>query len=136
MARRHWLVKQEPTKYPFAQLVRDGRTTWDGVRNFQARNHLLAMRSGDRVLYYHSNVGQEVVGLCRVVREAHADPTADDPRWVAVDLAAVKTLRRPVSLHAIQADPLLQGIALVRQPRLSVMPLTPAEFQRIAELGA
>ena len=92
MARRYWLVKQEPTKYSFDQLVADGRTMWDGVRNFQARNNLQAMRAGDRVLFYHSVVGTAVVGICEVVREAYPDPTAKEPGWVAVDLAPVKKL--------------------------------------------
>lgn len=135
MPRGHWLVKQEPTKYPFAQLVADRQTTWDGVRNFQARNNLQAMKKGDRVLYYHSNVGQEVVGVCEVVREAYPDATADDPRWVAVDLAAVKALKKPVGLDRIKGDPALADIPLVRQSRLSVMPLDRAAFERIVKLG-
>jgi predicted RNA-binding protein with PUA-like domain len=136
MAKHCWLVKQEPTKYPFAQLVEEKRTRWDGVRNFQARNNLQAMKKGDRVLYYHSNVGQEVVGICEVVREAYADPTSDDPRWVAVDLAAVKALRKPVTLAQIKDDPALRDMALVRQSRLSVMPVERAAFDRIVKLGS
>jgi predicted RNA-binding protein with PUA-like domain len=135
VAKQHWLVKQEPTKYPFEQLVRDGKTTWDGVRNFQARNGLLAMKKGDRVLYYHSNVGQEVVGVCEVAREAFPDPTSDDARWVAVELAPVKALKRPVTLEQIKADAALRDIPLVRQSRLSVMPLDKAAFERIVALG-
>jgi predicted RNA-binding protein with PUA-like domain len=134
--RRYWLVKQEPTKYPFAQLARDKKTTWDGVRNPQARNNLAAMKLGDEVLYYHSNVGQEVVGRCTIVREAYPDPTTDDARWVAVDIAACKALPRPVTLAEIKADAALQGVALIRQSRLSVMPLTKAEFDRIVKLGS
>ena len=136
MPRHHWLVKQEPTKYPFAQLLRDKKTTWDGVRNPQARNNLAAMKKGDEVLYYHSNVGQEVVGRCTVAREAYPDPTTDDPRWVAVDLAAGKALTRPVTLAEIKADPALREVALIRQSRLSVMPLTKAEFDHIVRLGS
>jgi len=135
VAKQHWLVKQEPTKYPFERLVRDRKTTWDGVRNFQARNNLQAMKKGDRVLYYHSNVGQEVVGICKVTRAAFPDPTADDPRWVAVELAAVKALQKPVTLERIKADPELRDIPLVRQSRLSVMPLDEAAFDRIVALG-
>lgn len=135
MARRYWLVKQEPTKYAFARLVEDRRTVWDGVRNFQARNNLAAMRRGDRVLYYHSNVGQEVVGICEVVREAYPDPTADDPRWLAVDLAPVKPLAEPVPLERIKRDAALANVPLLRQSRLSVMPLEKAEFERIVKLG-
>jgi len=135
MARQHWLVKQEPTKYPFAQLVKDKRTTWDGVRNFQARNNLQAMKVGDRVLYYHSNVGQEVVGICEVARAAYPDPTSDDARWVAVDLVPVKALRKPIGLEQIKGDAALAGVPLVRQSRLSVMPLERAAFERIVKLG-
>ncbi|MEW6273423.1 MAG: EVE domain-containing protein [Thermodesulfobacteriota bacterium] len=136
MAKQYWLVKQEPTKYPFEQLVKDKKTTWDGVRNFQARNSLQAMRKGDRVLYYHSNVGQEVVGVCEVTREAFPDPTADDPRWIAVELAPVKKLRRPVTLAQIKDDPVLAGMPLVRQSRLSVMPLSREQFARIEKLAS
>jgi predicted RNA-binding protein with PUA-like domain len=135
VAKQFWLVKQEPTKYPFEQLVKDKRTTWDGVRNFQARNNLQAMKKGDRVLYYHSNVGQEVVGVCEVVRAAYPDPTTDDPRWVAVDLAPVRKLKKSVTLEQIKADRALADIPLVRQSRLSVMPLTREEFARIEKLG-
>jgi len=135
MARGYWLVKQEPTKYSFAQLVRDGRTSWDGVRNHQARNFLAAMRVGDRVLFYHSVVGTEVVGICEVVREAYPDPTADDPRWVVVDVAPVQALRTPVSLQRIKEEPELRDIPLLRQSRLSVMPLEKAAFDRIVGLG-
>jgi len=130
-----WLVKQEPTKYPFEQLLRDKKTTWDGVRNHQARNNLEAMKKGDQVLYYHSNVGQEVVGLCEVAKEAFPDPTADDPRWLAVVLVPKKTFARPVTLADIKADPKLCDIPLVKQSRLSVMPLPRAAFERIVKLG-
>jgi predicted RNA-binding protein with PUA-like domain len=135
MARGYWLVKQEPTKYSFAQLVRDGRTMWDGVRNHQARNNLAAMHTGDRVLFYHSVVGTEVVGICEVVREAYPDPTVDDPRWVVVDLAPVTALRTPVSLQRIKEEPALRDIPLLRQSRLSVMPLGKDAFDRIVSLG-
>ena len=135
MAKSHWLVKQEPTKYPFEQLVKDRKTTWDGVRNYQARNNLQAMKKGDRVLYYHSNVGQEVVGVCEVSRAAFPDPTTDDARWVAVELTAVKPLKKSVSLELIKSDPLLRDIALVKQSRLSVMPLDAKAFARIEKLG-
>ena len=135
MARRYWLVKQEPTTYSFDQLVADGRTVWDGVRNFQARNNLQAMRAGDRVLFYHSVVGTAVVGVCEVVREAYPDPTAKEPQWVAVDLAPVQALRRPVTLEQIKAERTLRDIPLVRQARLSVMPLEKAAFDAIVKLG-
>ncbi|HWP64491.1 MAG TPA: EVE domain-containing protein [Candidatus Limnocylindria bacterium] len=135
MARGYWLVKQEPSKYTFADLVRDGRTMWEGVRNFQARNNLAAMRRGDAVLFYRSVEDPAVVGVCEVVKEAYPDPTADDPRWVAVDLAAVRALRTPVTLAAIKADPALRDIPLLKQSRLSVMPLPRAAFERIEKLG-
>lgn len=130
-----WLVKQEPESYPFDQLVADGRTEWDGVRNAQARNNLQAMSVGDRVLYYHSGKERAVVGLAEVVGAAHQDSTTDDDRWVAVDLAAVKPLTEAVSLKAIKADAKLADMALVRQSRLSVMPVTAAEFRRVLQLG-
>lgn len=135
MAKSYWLVKQEPTKYPFEQLVKDRKTTWDGVRNYQARNNLQAMKKGDRVLYYHSNVGQEVVGLCEVSKAAFPDPTTDDARWVAVELSAVKALKKPVTLELIKNDPQLRDIPLVKQSRLSVMPLDAKAFARIEKLG-
>jgi predicted RNA-binding protein with PUA-like domain len=135
MPRQYWLVKQEPTKYSFDQLVADGRTMWDGVRNFQARNNLAAMRAGDRVLFYHSVVGTAVVGVCEVVREAYPDPTAKEPQWVAVDLAPVQKLRRPVTLEEIKAEKGLRDIPLLRQSRLSVMPLEKAAFDAIVKLG-
>jgi len=136
MPKHYWLVKQEPTKYPFAQLVKDEKTYWDGVRNYQARNFLKAMKKGNLVLYYHSVVGTEVVGTCEVVREAYPDPTTDDERWVVVDLAARTALARPVPLAEIKADPALADMALLRQSRLSVMPVTRAQFDRIVKLGS
>ena len=135
MARSHWLVKSEPSAYAWSDLVRDGSTRWDGVRNAQARNNLQAMRVGDVVLYYHSNQGKEVVGVARVARAAYPDPSTDDARWRVVDLAPVKALARPVTLAAIKADRALRGIPLVTQSRLSVMPLEAAAFERILELG-
>ena len=133
---QHWMAKQEPTTYPWAQLVKDGQTAWTGVRNFQARNNLRAMRLGDQVLYYHSVVGKEVVGIAKVVREAYPDPTATEGDWSCVDLAAVKPLAHPVSLEQIKASAQLCEIALVRQSRLSVIPLTPTEFKEILQLAA
>ena len=135
MPRQYWLVKQEPTKYSFDQLVADGRTTWDGVRNFQARNNLKAMRTGDRVLFYHSVIGTAVMGVCEVVREAYPDPTAKEPQWVAVDLAPLAKLKRPVTLEQIKAEKSLRDIPLLRQSRLSVMPLEKAAFDTIVKLG-
>ena len=135
MARGYWLVKQEPTKYSWDHLVRDGRTEWDGVRNPQARNNLKAMRAGDRVLFYHSVEGQAVVGIAEVAREAYPDPSTTDERWVAVDLVPVKALKRAVTLETIKKTPALKDIALVRQARLSVMPLSPDAFETIVALG-
>ena len=131
----YWMVKQEPTAYSWDQFVADGRAAWTGVRNFQARNNLQAMRIGDEVLYYHSVVGKTVVGVAKVAREAYPDPTADEPAWVCVDLVPVKALKNDVSLERIKGDPALQEMKLLRQSRLSVMPLTKAEFSRIISLG-
>jgi predicted RNA-binding protein with PUA-like domain len=136
MARSHWLVKQEPTAYSFSQLQKDKKTAWTGVRNHQARNNLAAMRKGDAVLFYHSVVGKEVVGVCEVVREHYPDPTADDPAWVAVDLKPVAALAHPVALDAIKAESGLASIPLLKQSRLSVMPLEKAAFDQIVALGA
>ncbi len=132
----HFLVKSEPFKYSWQQFLADKQTFWDGVRNYQARNNLQAMRKGDLVLFYHSNEGKEVVGIAKVVTEAYQDPTTTDERWVVVDLAPVETLEKPVTLETIKADPQLQDVALVRQGRLSVMPLKREEFDHIVALGA
>ncbi|NGF58202.1 EVE domain-containing protein [Parapedobacter sp. SGR-10] len=131
----YFLVKSEPFKYSWEQFNKDGRTFWDGVRNYQARNNLKAMKEGDLVLFYHSNEGKEVVGIAKVVKEFYQDPTTDDPKWVVVDLSPIETFKRPVTLETIKSNPLLQDIALVRQGRLSVMPLKQEEFDRIVELG-
>jgi predicted RNA-binding protein with PUA-like domain len=131
----HWLVKQEPTSYPWEQFVRDRGTAWTGVRNFQARNHLRAMRPGDRVLYYHSVVGKEVVGLAEVARAAYPDPKATEGDWSCVDLKPVRALERAVTLDQIKAEPALSDIALLRQSRLSVMPLTKTEFETLLRLS-
>ncbi|MFO7179733.1 MAG: EVE domain-containing protein [Pseudomonadota bacterium] len=135
MATAHWLAKSEPYKYSFDQLLQDKRTIWDGVRNFEARNNLRAMKKGDLVLFYHSNEGKEVVGIARVVREAYPDPTAPGEDWSVVDVAPVKRLKKPVGLSQIKAEPKLSQMALLRRSRLSVVPVTPAEFDRILELG-
>jgi predicted RNA-binding protein with PUA-like domain len=131
----YWLVKQEPTAYPFEQLVADKRTHWDGVRNYQARNNLQAMKKGDLVLYYHSVNDKQVVGVAKVVKEAYPDPTTDDERWVVVDLAAVKAIDRPVPLAEIKDDDVLREMSLVKQSRLSVMPVTKKQFDRVLKLG-
>jgi len=132
---QYFLVKSEPFKYSWEQFNKDGRTFWDGVRNYQARNNIKAMKEGDLVLFYHSNEGKEVVGVAKVVKEFYQDPTTDDERWVVVDLAPVETLKKSVTLETIKADAQLPDIALVRQGRLSVMPLKPEEFDRILALG-
>lgn len=132
----HWLVKSEPVKYSWEKFNKDGRTFWDGVRNYQARNNLREMKEGDLVLFYHSNEGKAVVGIAKVVREFYQDPTTEDPNWVVVDLSPVQTLKTPVTLETIKADEQLKNISLVRQGRLSVMPLKAEEFDRILELGS
>lgn len=132
----HFLVKSEPHAYSWEQFLKDKRTFWDGVRNYQARNNMKDMKVGDLVLFYHSNVGKEVVGVAKVVKAFYQDPTVDDERWVAVDIEPVETLQRPVTLAEIKADEYLQNISLVRQGRLSVMPLKAEEFDRILELSA
>ncbi len=136
MARQYWLVKSEPGAYSWDDLVRAGEDLWDGVRNHQARNNLAAMQRGDLVLFYHSVDAREVVGIARVTRESYPDPTTDDPRWVAVDVEPVRPLVKPVSLEQIRRDTRLNDIALVRQSRLSVVPLTRPAFQRVLKLGA
>ena len=132
---RFWLVKQEPSKYNWEQLVRDKETYWDGVRNYQARNNLQKMKRGDLVLFYHSVVGKEVKGICKVTKEFYPDPTSDDPRWCVVDLRPVQTMRSPVTLDDIKSHPELEDIALIRQSRLSVMPLSKKELKIILKLG-
>lgn len=135
MTTQYWLVKSEPDTYAWDAFVRDGRTDWTGVRNYAARLHLRAMRPGDQVLFYHSNEGKAVVGIARVTKPAFPDPTAGEEGWVAVELAPVAPLKNPVTLTAIKSEPSLKNIALVRQGRLSVMPLKPAEFAKIVKLG-
>jgi predicted RNA-binding protein with PUA-like domain len=131
----YFLVKSEPFKYPFASLLKDKRTTWDGVRNFEARNHLRAMKAGDLLLFYHSNEGKEIVGIAKVARTAYPDPTAEEGDWAAVDIAPVKALTVPVTLSTIKNDAKLADMLLIRRSRLSVVPVTAAEFKRVLELG-
>jgi len=131
----YFLVKSEPFKYSWDQFLKDKQTFWDGVRNYQARNNLKDMKKGDLVLFYHSNEGKEVVGIAKVVKESYQDPTTSDDRWVVVDLAPLEALKQVVSLQTIKEDELLKDTALVKQSRLSVMPLKAAEFDRIIELG-
>lgn len=131
----YWLVKQEPEKYPWAQFVKDKGTYWDGVRNYQARNNLRAMKKGDQVMYYHSVSEKAVVGVAKVTTEAYPDPTAKEEGWSVVDLKPVKAMVESVTLDQIKTDPKLVEIALIKQSRLSVMPLRAAEFKRILQLG-
>jgi predicted RNA-binding protein with PUA-like domain len=131
----YWLVKSEPFKYSWEQFEKDKKTFWDGVRNYQARNNLKAMKKGDLVLWYHSNEGKEVVGIAKVVKEFYQDPTTEDPNWVVVDLAPFKKLKKTVTLEQIKEDDRLQNIALVRQGRLSVSSLLAEEFDAILDLS-
>jgi predicted RNA-binding protein with PUA-like domain len=131
-----WLVKQEPDSYSWDDFVRDGETAWTGVRNFQARNNLRAMKKGDLVFYYHSNIGKEIVGIAKVSKEHYPDKTAEEGDWSAVDLTPLKPLKAPVTLDQIKADPALKEMALVRNSRLSVQPVTPDQAARVLELAA
>src|SRR3954452_12538345 len=121
-ARQYWLVKSEPDAFSWDQQVANGAEPWTGVRNHMARNNLRAMRAGDRAFFYHSSTGREIVGVVEVVREAYPDPTAKKGDWVAVDMRAVGPMPRPVTLAGMKADPALEGLALIRHSRLSVMP--------------
>lgn len=132
---QYWLVKSEPEAYSWENLVKDGKTAWTGVRNFQARNNLRAMKEGDAVLFYHSVSDKEVVGISRVVATAYPDPTAKEDGWDCVDLAPDQPLAHPVTLESIKTNEKLKEIALLRQSRLSVMPLTAAEFKEIVRMG-
>lgn len=132
---RYWLLKSEPFKYSWEQLVRDGRTHWDGVRNHQAANNLRAMRNGDRAFFYHSNEGLAVVGVAEIVREAYPDPSDESGRFVMVDVRPVRPVERPVTLQQIKAEPRLADLALVRQSRLSVVPVAPSEWSVICEMA-
>jgi predicted RNA-binding protein with PUA-like domain len=134
-AHAHWMVKQEPETYSWDDFVRDGRTDWTGVRNFQARNNLRQMKVGDRVLFYHSGKGKCVVGIAEVAKAAYPDPTANEAQWVAVDLKPVGPLKEPVALAAIRYHPKLNNLPLIRQSQLSVMPLTNDEFDVIVTMG-
>jgi predicted RNA-binding protein with PUA-like domain len=131
----YWLVKQEPETYSWDDLVRDGRTDWSGVRNFQARNNLKQMKTGDSVLFYHSGDSKSVVGIAEVVKPGYPDPTSDDQQWVAVDIKPVKALKKPVPLADIRANAKLGNLLLVRQSRLSVMPVSKDDFQTILKMG-
>jgi len=131
----YWLIKSEPEKYSFSDLERDGKTLWDGVRNNQAALYLKAMKVGDQALYYHSNVGLAVVGIARISREAEIDPTDPAGRFVAVEVSPVRSLPKPVTLAQMKANPALAGMAMFRQFRLSVSPVTPEEWAVILEMA-
>ena len=132
---QYWLIKSEPASYSWDQLVKDGRTNWSGVRNFQAANNLRAMKKGDRAFFYHSNEGLEIVGVAEVVKEAYPDPGDKTGKFVMVDVAPLEAAKRRVSLAEIKANPALQDMKLVRMSRLSVSPVTPQEWRTIAKLA-
>lgn len=132
----YWLVKQDPANYPFEQFQKEKKTDWTGVRNYQARNFLRDMKKGDEVLFYHSGDEKAVVGFSSVSKAAFPDPTADDDAWIAVELKAGKTLKNPVSLALIKAEPKLANILLVKNGRISVMSLTKAEYDQIVKMGS
>ncbi|WP_439506606.1 EVE domain-containing protein [Sediminibacterium sp.] len=131
----YWLIKSEPFKYSWDQFVNDKETFWDGVRNYQARNNLRAMKKGDLAFWYHSNEGMEIVGIAKVTKESYQDPTTDDTAWLVVNFKPVKKLKKPVSLATVKADIRLEKMALVKAQRLSVQPVTPEEWEIILELA-
>jgi len=131
----HWLVKSEPSVYAWAQMVKDKRTAWNGVRNFQARNNLMAMKKGDRAFFYHSNEGLEIVGIVEIVREFYPDPKDETGKFGMVDVKAVKPLKTPVTLTALKADKRFAELGLLRQSRLSVVPVSDAHWQAICAMG-
>jgi predicted RNA-binding protein with PUA-like domain len=135
MAKNYWLAKSEPEAYSWNDLVKDGKTVWTGVRNFQARNNLRAMKAGDLVMFYHSVSDKQVVGIAKVAKEFYPDPTADEGDWSVVDLMPYKPLKTCVTLEQIKTDAVLKDMALVRQSRLSVTPLTEVQFKRLLELA-
>jgi predicted RNA-binding protein with PUA-like domain len=131
----YWLVKSDPETYGWDHLEKDGKTRWDGVRSYAARNHLKAMKVGDKVLFYHSQIDPSVVGIASVAKEFYADPTSDEDAWVCVDLKAEKKLKKPVTLPQIKSDKRLENMVLLRIGRLSVQPVTKEEFETILDLG-
>jgi predicted RNA-binding protein with PUA-like domain len=132
---RHWLVKSEPSAYSWDQLVKDGGTQWSGVRNYQAANNLKAMKRGDRAFFYHSNEGLAIVGIAEITKEAYPDPSDKDGRFVMVDVKPVMPVKTPVTLAAIKAEPKLKDFALVRQGRLSVVPVAEEEWRIVAKMA-
>jgi predicted RNA-binding protein with PUA-like domain len=133
--KRYWLVKQEPSAYSWTDFVADGSTSWTGVRNFQARNNLRAMRKGDAVLFYHSVTDKAAIGIAEVVCEAYRDPTAKEGDWNAVDIRPIKALKKPVSLEQIKTEPRLRNIPLLKNSRLSVQPLEKTAFELIIRMS-
>jgi len=131
----YWLIKSEPFKYSWDQFEKDKETFWDGVRNYAARLNLRGMKKGDLAFFYHSNEGTEIVGIAKIVKEAYQDPSTDDDRWVAVDVAPVKKLKKPVTLAQIKATPGLADMALVRLGRLSVQPVTEQEWKMVMKMA-
>ena len=134
-AMNYWLIKSEPFKYSWDQMVADGSTYWDGVRSYPARVQLRAMKEGDICFFYHSNVGKEIMGLTRVIKEAYQDPTTEDEKWVAVDVATIKPLTKPVTLAQIKGNETLANMALVKLSRLSVGPVQEFEFEEIMKMA-
>lgn len=128
---KYWLVKTEPDVYSWDMFVKDKRTFWDGVRNYQARNNMQAMKNGDQVIFYHTGEERQAVGIAEVVKEAYQDPTTDETAWVCVDLKPVRKLATPITLAQIKADPKLKDIGLIKNGRLSVVELTAAQFSRL-----
>jgi predicted RNA-binding protein with PUA-like domain len=131
----YWLVKSEPFKYSWDQFVEDKVTFWDGVRNYLARNHLKAMKKGDKLFFYHSNEGLEIVGIAKVVKEFYQDPTTPEPAWVVVDLAPVKKMKKPITLAEIKATESLQEMSLIKSMRLSVQPVREEEWEIIMKMA-
>lgn len=132
---KYWLVKSEPSAYSFDQLVKDKKTGWEGIRSYAARNNLRSMGKNDQVLFYHSNEGKEIIGIAKVVKTSYQDPTTDDPNWLAVDIAAVKKLKKPVTLLQVKADPELKEFELIRLSRLSVSAVSEKEWKHIMKLA-
>ncbi|HNJ60843.1 MAG TPA: EVE domain-containing protein [Chitinophagales bacterium] len=132
---KYWLMKSEPDVFSFDDLIAKGQEHWDGVRNYTARNNMQAMKVGDKAFFYHSNIGKEIVGIVKIVKEAYQDPTTDETRWVCVDVAPIKKLKNPVSLAAIKANPKLAEMKIIKQSRLSVIDVTKAEFDEILEMS-
>jgi len=131
----YWLIKSEPDVFSYDDLITKGQEHWDGVRNYTARNNMKAMKTGDKAFFYHSNIGKEIIGIVKIVKEAYQDPTTEDERWVCVDVAPLKKLKNPVSLAAIKANPNLSEMKIIRQSRLSVIDITKEEFEEILNMS-